>query len=145
MPHLNNRLIYSKPGQSLVAQWEDYYIECLSKLRRGEPTLRVDVVDSYAEAKTNFATHMDERIRIQLKHNNVKDSNVVMIPKLYCLNNLSDENAEDFTSLSNDDKPITKWLDKRGWIFATGVLRTPVCNVIMMFAALMPKILLQTS
>lgn len=137
----NNRTDALRADCDLFSQMKDYYAECLLKLHRGLPTLRVNNAKTYAEAKNEYGAYMDERIRVQLKLNKEtpKDEiHILTMPRLYRLT-MTEADCEDFTRLCDDDKPITKWLDKRGWVFMTEVYYTPQSNIVMLCAILVPK------
>ena len=139
---INNRMTKMENGD-LMGMLSDYYAECLVKLLTGEPTLVVNKTKDYAEAKVEYGAYMDGRIKVQLRLNKEKPADevrVIIMPRLYKMKTkMTQADHDNFVALCDDEAPLTKWLDKRGWMFLTVTHWTPLSDVVMFSAVLVPK------
>lgn len=116
------------------------------KIELGLPTQPVIKANTYEEAKNEYGSYMDKRIKIQLELNKQTKASglttIMVMPRFYKMKTkITQKDCDDFSSLSDEDTKISKWLDKKGFLFETAVLYAEdKPNVFMLTATLVPKI-----
>lgn len=104
----------------------DYFINCLQRVEEG--TMMYHTFSTFQEIIEDYNQLLKKRIPVQLEaHKHVKKefptkTPAFVIPKLYKFEDgrmMTTEEQEYFISLCDEDKPLTKYLNKKGYIFCT--------------------------
>jgi len=113
-------------GKTYEQHQADYFIDCLKRVEEGSATYTT--FSTFQEIVEDYNQLLKKRIPVQLEaHKNVSKefptrTPAFVIPKLYKFENermMTTEEQEYFISLCDEDKPLTKYLNKKGYIFCT--------------------------
>jgi len=114
-----------------------------------DPNLTFPLVRDYKEAVEFYSGFLKKRVKAQLaaaKHLDKDTRAVITIPLCFRLRKMiTKSEAENFAELSNDEKPMTKYLKERKWGFVTscyveGGRGTSEGKKIMLAAVIYPEL-----
>lgn len=135
---IKNRKVALTKDFDLEQHLKEYYVQTIPK---SSPHL----VETYDEALKCYSDVLHKRIQVQLKL--AKEAakrdevNVALIPMVFKIKTpMTAEQMKDFMGQSDDDKPMSLWLKKRGWVWMTSFLtHDPKQGICMLVATLVPK------
>lgn len=123
----------------VLGRHTEYFKENLAELDAGKKVC--PIMPDYTSAVADYNKFLKERISARLKEDKGKDTAgaVASIPRFYRVKSgVTEENRKHFCGLSNEGKPMTEYLRKRGRTFLTALYSAPNSSVVMLSAVMFP-------
>jgi hypothetical protein len=123
----------------LLGTHTEYYKEHIAELEAGKKVC--PSVPDYTTAVADYSIFLKGRVNARLKEDKGKDTTgtVASIPRFYRLKDrVNDENHKHFCGLSDEGKPMTEYLKKRGRTFMTALYSSPNSPFVMLSAVMFP-------
>lgn len=123
----------------VLGRHTEYFKENLAELdagKKGCPTM-----PDYTLAVADYSMFLKERVNARLKEDKGKDivGAVASVPRFYRVKGgVTEENRKHFRGLSDEGKPMTEYLRKRGRTFLTALYSAPNSNIVMMSSVMFP-------
>ena len=141
-PNIVNRCQDLNGQSTLVQQQTDYYASKLKEIKQGKHAPYV--YGTFKEVLADYNNYLKQRIPIQLKARKQAMEEqpnarfITMIPKMYMLRSgiPTEDDQKEFVFLSNNDRPLTKYLKEKGLFFMTQFFGTGGSDIFMLTATL---------
>ena len=145
-PNIVNRCQELNVEKSLVQQQTDYYAAKLKEIKQGRHAPYV--FGTFKEVLADYNTYLKQRLPIQLKARKQAMEEqpdarfITMIPKMYKLKKgiPTEDDQKEFVFMSNNDRPITKYLKDKGLFFMTQFFGTTGSDIFMLTSTITDEV-----